>query len=359
MTGYCPHCDQTRELRTERRPEAYVVRGEPVEVDAEVLVCDTCGQSVFDPERDERTLVAAYDVYRERKGLLKPAEIRRLRARYGLSQRSLARLLGWGLVTVQRYERGALQDTSHDDLLRALEDPRSVLELLDRRGDQLPARAREAARHAALVGAASAYPARFAREVGHVISVDYQRRPEMHGLRPFDLGRVEQLVVHFARQCSGLFKTKLAKLLWLTDFGHFRLHRVGITGLAYARCPYGPAPDHFSSVMAALEELGTMRMVEGLAGRYQGEVIEPLEQESLDDFTAEERRTIAWVLARFGHRAGAALSRLSHAEPAWAERADGETIPYVEADRVRLLDGLEQAVFGAGGADAPLDDACQ
>ncbi len=43
----------------------------------------------------------------------------------------------------------------------------------------------------------------------------------MHGLRAFELGRVEQLVVYLARRCPGPFKTKVAKLLWLADFGHF------------------------------------------------------------------------------------------------------------------------------------------
>ena len=132
----------------------------------------------------------------------------------------------------------------------------------------------------------------------------------------------------------------MAKLLWLVDFGHFRLHRVSITGLAYARCPYGPAPDHFASVMAALEELGTVRVVEGVAGPYQGEVVEALEEESLDDFTEAERHAVEWVVEHFGRLAASELSPLSHAEPAWAERADGELIPYADADRIRLLDGL-------------------
>ncbi|WP_324718136.1 type II TA system antitoxin MqsA family protein [Carboxydochorda subterranea] len=341
MTGYCPNCDETRELRTERRRETYMVRDEPIEVEADVLVCSTCGQAVFDEKRDERTLRAAYDVYRARKGLLKPDEIRELRERYGLSQRSLARLLGWGLVTVQRYERGALQDKSHDDLLRALEDPSFVLELLDRHGDRLPERVRQAVRSAALGAAALRYPVKLAREVERAILVDYHRRPDLHGLRAFDLERLEQLVVYLARRCPGAFKTKMAKLLWLADFGHFRLHRVSITGLAYARYPYGPAPDHFASVMAALEELGTVRVVEGVAGPYQGEVVEAVQEESLDEFAEAERRTIDWVVARFGRMVAAELSRLSHAEPSWAERADGDLIPYAEADRIRMLDGLE------------------
>ena len=334
MTGYWPNCDEARELRSERRRETYMVRGKPIEVEADVLVCSTCGQAVFDEKRDERTLPAAYDVYRARKGLLKPGEIRQLRERYGLSQRSLARLLGWGLVTVQRYERGALQDKSHNDLLRVLEDPAFVLELLDRHGDRLPERVRQAVRNAALGAAASRYPIELARQVEQAILVDYRRRPELHGLRAFDMDRLEQLLIYLVRRCPGAFKTKIAKLLWLVDFGHFRLHRVSITALAYARCPYGQAPDHFASVMAALEELGSVRMVEGVAGPYLGEIVEATEEERLDAFEAAERRTVDWVVARFGSMAAAELSRLSHTEPAWAERADGDLIPYTEADHV-------------------------
>ena len=133
----------------------------------------------------------------------------------------------------------------------------------------------------------------------------------------------------------------MAKLLWLADFGHFRLHRVSITGPAYASCPYGPAPHHFAYVMAALEELGSVRMVEGVAGPYQGEVVEGTVAERLDEFDAAERHTIEWVVARFRRMAATELSRLSHAEPAWADRADGDLIPYAEADRVRMLEGLK------------------
>ncbi len=41
-----------------------------------------------------------------------------------------------------------------------------------------------------------------------------------------------------------------------------------------------------------------------------------------------------------GHTAAAELSRLFHAESVWASRSDGEPIPYTEADRVMMLDGM-------------------
>jgi len=44
--------------------------------------------------------------------MLSPYEIRELRKRYGLTQKELSLLLGWGSVTMSRYENGALQDVA-------------------------------------------------------------------------------------------------------------------------------------------------------------------------------------------------------------------------------------------------------
>ncbi len=340
MTRFCPNCDEVRDVREERRKESYSVRGETVEVDAHVVVCTVCGRTISDPARDEQVLRTVYAAYRERHGLLKPEEIRALRERYGLSQRSLARLLGWGMITIQRYEQGALQDEAHDQVLRGLRDPQVVLEWLDRDGDRLPDRIREHVRQAALKEAGAAQPERLARQLELLVATESRLDPELHGFRIFDLGRVSQLVAHFARACPDLFKTKLAKLLWLSDFAHFRLHRVSITGIAYARYPHGPAPDHFQSVLGALEEMGSIRLVERFAGPYLGDVVETAQEGELDEFTDSERKIVGLVIKRFGHLPATDLSRLSHAEPAWADRTDGERIPYTEADRIGLLDVL-------------------
>lgn len=85
--------------------------------------------------------------------------------------------------------------------------------------------------------------------------------------------RLGQLVAWLAKTCPDMFKTKLAKLLWLVDFGHFRRQRISITGLAYARLPFGPVPDHFQILLGSLEEMGVVQLVERIAGPYSGEVI--------------------------------------------------------------------------------------
>src|ERR1700684_607030 len=98
--------------RIEKRQETYPVKGEDTSILADVRVCSKCGQDVFDKELDGGNLRKAYDIYRAAHGIITAEEIGLLREKYGLSQRGLGNLLGWGEVTIHRYENGSLPDES-------------------------------------------------------------------------------------------------------------------------------------------------------------------------------------------------------------------------------------------------------
>lgn len=340
MTDYCPNCGEDRPLREERRREPYHVRGESIEVDADVLVCTACGEDVAEPTRDDRTLRAAYDEYRRRYSMLSPERIRELRERYGLSQRGLARLLGWGEITIHRYENGALQDAAHDQVLQQLDDPRFVLSLLERYGDRLTPRERETVRNSALGHRAAALlPKPLTEEIERRIGSRYSIDGIERGFRRLNIDRTGFIVQWFAFRSSDLFKTKLAKLLWLSDFAHFHWHHISLTGLVYARGTHGPVPDKFGLLLDTLEEEGIIRISEGCAGSFVGDMISALDPVPIM-LVPEEIDTLERVTRKFGHLSGKELSDLSHQEAAWLNRDDGEPIPYSEADRLQLLASL-------------------
>lgn len=335
---YCPNCESETFVEEHDREEVYSVRGEQIPVRARVLVCRRCGGDLSDPERDEETLRRAYDEYRRRHGFLSSDDIRRLRERYGLSQRQLARLLGWGLVTVQRYEKGALQDKAHDLLLRQLEDPEFVLRLVDSPRADLSVRERAEIR------------ARIAQELGEsrirllvdaveqTVRSDAEGDPVRSGFRPFNLvcfGRAVQTIV--ARLGGPVFKTKLAKLLWLSDFLHFAETSLSITGAVYARLPYGPAPHRYPFLLASLEELGMIHVQVEEVGEYVGEVVQLAEPPQESALGARELSAIGRVVRGYGSLRSGELSELSHRERAWAERANGDIIPYTEALDLELI----------------------
>jgi len=108
------------------------VKGETFKVQEHYYKCLKCGEEFTNPHDPSDPLDQAYREYRKKHGLLQPEEIKGFRTLYGLTQKELASLLGWGDVTISRYENGALQEIGHDKFLRLAMDPRNLLELLRR-----------------------------------------------------------------------------------------------------------------------------------------------------------------------------------------------------------------------------------
>lgn len=118
----CPVCEVGRDLTYGEMDEILKVRGEDINVTSKVHYCPEGNHYFYDVEDEEEKFQIAYREYRKRKGLLQPEEIRQIREQYGLSQKNFARLLGWGDITIHRYESGAIQDTVHNGFLSLIKD---------------------------------------------------------------------------------------------------------------------------------------------------------------------------------------------------------------------------------------------
>ena len=214
MRRYCDECEREVETKVISKKETYDVCGEPIEVDARVLVCAECGEEFYSEELDNATLVSAYNEYRRKHKLLFPEEIRKIREQYGLSQRAFSRLLNWGDKTICRYENGSIQDKAHNSLLLFLREPENMrtyltdneVALTDRQKDKLLAALDQ-----------------LKRNNKHKMERDFfndffTRVPcEENGYRTFDYDKFCAMVVFFARKSTELLKTKLMKLLNYSD----------------------------------------------------------------------------------------------------------------------------------------------
>jgi putative zinc finger/helix-turn-helix YgiT family protein len=127
---YCPECNDDSPTRIEHREITSKIKGEEVTVCVPVRVCETCGESIYDEDLDTDAQQKAFDVYRKRHNLISPDELRHLRHQYGLTQQGLSTLLGWGAVTIHRYEMGSLPDEAHNQVLRFIKDPANMLQLV-------------------------------------------------------------------------------------------------------------------------------------------------------------------------------------------------------------------------------------
>ncbi|MGV8084144.1 MAG: type II TA system antitoxin MqsA family protein [Coriobacteriia bacterium] len=318
----CPTCMRVREYDTVEKEETFTVRGEAVSVTAPVAVCRVCGEEIGVAELDDAAIAAAFDIYRARHHLLQPEHIREIRSKYGLGQKAFARLLGWGEVTLARYESGALQSESHDAALRLAENPGNVRQLLEINGHRLTDEQRRTVSsrleelsqgHESLLVREDAAPYGAAKEVG----------------------KLGEMVVFFA-ELPFMWRTKLSKLLFYADFLHAKRHGVSISGARYVRMQYGPVPTDFYMLQAMLIDGAAVDEVPVEMGDCEGTLFVVRRPVDRSTFSGEELETLEYVASAFRDWSISEFVEYSSDEPAWFETRDRETIPLSYAATLRL-----------------------
>ncbi|WP_306373074.1 type II TA system antitoxin MqsA family protein [Bacillus subtilis] len=128
---FCTSCLDMKNFDEIFEEEIFNIKGEEIKIISRFLQCE-CGKKILDPNNVDENFAKAYDEYRKRKNLLQPSEIIKIREMYGLSQRQLAKILGWSHATLSRYETGAIQSVSHNNVLVLIrENPANLLKLLE------------------------------------------------------------------------------------------------------------------------------------------------------------------------------------------------------------------------------------
>lgn len=329
MKGICPNCEKETELECVRAKEVVEVRGEPVEVEAEFFKCTECGAE-FENTRGPDSLALAYREYRRRHDMLQPEQIRDWRKQYGLTQKELGQLLGWGGVTLSRYETGALQVEAHEKILRLAMEPHNLITLIEETPEALPDDKRERLLEELQLadGEACSFERLFEERFGRYAP------DEFSGFRKLDIRRLFNVILFFCD--GGQLKTKLNKLLFYADFKHFKKNTVSITGARYYHLQYGPVPDDYDYYFAELERARLLDMVEEAYGDYTGFKCITRNQPDLGIFEQSELDSLVEVKEYFKDFGSARIMEFSHEEIGYVSTNEGEPISYRYAQNLRI-----------------------
>lgn len=331
---FCSNCMTDVDIRVEARHQILTVRGDEIEVPARVAVCATCNEDVWVNELEDETLAAAYSLYRQRHGLLTPEEITRIRKTWGLGQRAFALLLGWGEITLHRYESGSIQDAAHDAQLLMAEHANNIHILLDSNGSRLTPRQRKTVEQRLAEVHTSTYEADCSDESLERLLVK-ESAGTYGGNTPLSLTKTREMIVLFS-EGSDMFVTKLAKLMFYSDFLHHKEHTVSITGLGYAHLTHGPVPEHYERIRADVLENSLVRVEERTGDGWAGEVLVACRPSRLEVFAANELRVIEYVRETLGSMTSKDVSDMSHAEEAYSSTSVGRPISYDMARSLSL-----------------------
>lgn len=131
-TIYCDKCDDFVEYNIiEKEEERNIMGKDNIIIDSKIAICNHCGTELFHKELEERNQEKAFNLYRDKNNILYPEKIKAIRDKYGLTQKEMSKLLGWGDITYHRYENGSLPDQAHNTLLLLIKDPKNVRMIIE------------------------------------------------------------------------------------------------------------------------------------------------------------------------------------------------------------------------------------
>ena len=333
MRKYCEECGREVETKIITKKECYDVCGEQIEVDAQVLVCAECEEELYCEELDNATLTRAYNEYRRRHRLLFPDEIKKIREKYGLSQRGFAKLLNWGDKTICRYENGSIQDKAHNSLLLFLREPENMRTYLIENEISLDERQK-----AKLLAAVEKLEQDAEYRVGsRIFDLFFSRTPcEENGFKGFDYEKVCAMILFFAHKSSELLKTKLMKLLNYSDMIFYKENGISMSGLKYAHLPYGPVPENFDILLGKMAADHIAHIEVTYDNGYEKHQVIPECDISEDIFSAEELEVLERIFVKFKDFGSADISNYSHKEKGYRSTKQGEIISYSYAKDIQL-----------------------
>ena len=120
--GYCPEEQDFVKGRLVDGLSKHNVLGKEFNVTTYDLVCENCGSLLSSHEIEHENEIIVYDAYKKLVGLLTSSEIKAIRSKRGWSQRQLAKFLDIGEKDITRYENGAIQTRSIDNMIRLVDD---------------------------------------------------------------------------------------------------------------------------------------------------------------------------------------------------------------------------------------------
>ena len=333
MKKYCEECGKEVETKIITKMESYDVCGEQIEVEADIMVCEECGEEFYCEQLDNETLVNVYNKYRKKHKLLLPEEIKAIREQYGLSQRSFAKLLNWGDKTIYRYENGAIQDKAHNSLLLFLKKPENMkiyiteneVMLEDRQINKIINEIDKLEKN------------KEEQEKIRLLEVYFSNVPCVeNGFKGFDYDKLCAMVLYFAHKCPKLLKTKLMKLLNYSDMIFYKENGISISGLKYVYLPFGPVPENYDVLFGIMSADHIAHIEVTYDNGYEKHQIVPdcvFDSNILSD---EEIRVLDRINDKFKSFGSKEISVYSHKENGYHSTKQGEVISYSFAKDIDL-----------------------
>ena len=143
-------------------------------------------------------------------------------------------------------------------------------------------------------------------------------------------------MVHYIVMKHGeVFPTKLNKLMFYSDFNHYRKTGQSISGLQYRALNFGPVPDHYATIYDNTPEL-EKRLIE--AHDMVSTLLTCNFNQDCETLSESEKESIDYVIGKLKPLSVSAIIEASHQENGWQQSSIAHSlIPYDEAFELKLV----------------------
>ena len=337
MREYCPYCKKEVDYKIEKR-DVKEFRGIEVDTYENVAVCKECHQDLYVNEIEEKNNERIYELYRAKANIIKPQDIVDLRKKYDISQRELTAILGFGKMTINRYERGGVPTKSQSDYIRLLID----------NDNKFVEKVKEAYKNGNIND--KTYKKIVSEELNTGIDKEQiqdnirrylryalNRKPDIYnGYKSLDIEKVENIISYIASKVKNLTITSLNKYLWFIDILSFNQRSVSITGLTYQNQKFGPTIiDKKYDEISLLEDKYIREDIETENGNTTKIISNG--NYNLDKISDTEKEIIDKIIKILKNKTVTDISELSHREEGWKKTKRLEKISFEYAMNLNII----------------------
>ena len=337
MKVYCPYCKKEVEYKIEKR-ELKEFRGIEVNTFENVAICNECNQDLYVNKIEDENNERIYKIYREKANIIKAEDIVKLREKYDISQRELTAILGFGKMTINRYERGGLPTKSQSDYIKLLiENDDKFIEKVKEAYEKNNINEKTYKKIVSEGQEENISKKRVQENIRRYLKEVLNRKPDIYnGYKSLDLEKIENIISYIASKVKNLTITSLNKYLWYIDMLSFNKRAVAITGLTYQNQKFGP-----TIVYKKYDELSL------LDDKYQREDIETEngnttkiisnENFNLDKINDSEKEIIDTIIKLLKNKKVTDISKMSHREDGWKKTKRLEKISFEYAMNLNII----------------------
>lgn len=306
-------------------------RKEKFLVHVRYCVCEDTGEQFTTTEQDTMQFNDLYSQYRVKHGIPFSDEIRDIRKRYGLNYSQMSRLLGFGANQYAKYENGEVPSESNGKMIAAIKDKEVLLGLL--KGSKSAFSTTEYKRILSTIALSEVREDD--NEPLFLIIFKNNDRSVFNGYGYKNIRKLFEMVRNIVRIHGEIFPTKLNKLMYYTDFYHYRKSGISISGLQYRALNFGPVPDHYATIYDNTPGLDK-RLIE--AHDMVSTLLTCEIEEDCEILSTAEKESIDFVVEKLRPLTVAQIIEASHEETGWLTNAESRAfIPYDAAFDLKLL----------------------